>query len=114
MRSGTLDTLVRLQRLGPPQDDGTTSVPGAFQDMKPEPVWASERAGGGNERFANAENAATAVTVFRIRWDPDLDDLNPKDRLVRHLDGEEFNILNVNKVGRQDMMEITTTVRTDD
>ena len=114
MRAGTLDQLVRLQRQGAPEDDGTTMIPGAWADLKPEPVWASERAGPGGERFANAENAATQVTIFRVRWDPDLDDLNPRDRLIRDADGEAFNILQVNRIGRQDHLEITGVARTDD
>jgi hypothetical protein len=114
MRAGTLDTLVALERQGAPEDDGTTTIPGAFAPIKAEPVWASERAAGGNERFANAENAANQVTVFRIRWDPDFADLNPRDRLVRVEDGETFNILQVNAIGRQDQLEVTGVARKDD
>jgi head-tail adaptor len=95
-------------------DDGVTMVPGAWADIKPDPVWASERTAPGNERLANAENAASQVHVFRARWDPDLDDLNPKDRLVREEDGETFNILAVQKMGRRDHLEISTVARTDD
>lgn len=114
MRSGTLDTLVRLQRQGPPVDDGLTQVPGPWADLAGGPVWASERSAPGQERLANAENAGSQVTVFRIRWDPALDHLNNRDRLIREEDGEVFNILGVQRMGRQDGIEISAITRTDD
>jgi hypothetical protein len=119
MRGGTLDRRVRLQRRGPGQDDGTTRVPGAFADLKPDPVWASKRAAPGQARFANAEAAASAPTVWRIRWDPDLADLKAKDRLVEVGDDdvtvlETFDVISAVEMGRQDALEITAVARTDD
>jgi hypothetical protein len=119
MRGGTLDTRIRLQRRGEGQDDGTTRLPGAWENLKAEPVWASERAGPGQARFANAEAAASAVTVWRIRWDPDLADLKAEDRLLKLADDdvailETFDVISADEIGRQNYIEITTVKRTDD
>ena len=117
MRGGTLDTRVILQRMGAPGDDGLTATPGEWGNIKAGPdgaVWASERSASGSERFASAEVAANQVAIFRVREDPDLADLNPKDQLIREADGEVFNILNVNHIRRDGMIEITAAARRDD
>lgn len=69
MRSGDLDTLIRIVRPGALQQQGRSRVPGA-EAVVADNVPARMVAGIGNERFASAENIATAPSVFVIRRDP--------------------------------------------
>ena len=81
---GRLDRRVRIERDGAATHDGYQNVPGVPEVVAT--VWASVTPGGGRERFANEENAATAPMVFTIRWsrelDPDAPDgISPDDRV---------------------------------
>lgn len=116
MDARKLDRRIRIERDGPSIHDGFQNVPGA-PEMLTE-VWSSYRAGGGQERYANAENAATAPVIFRIRWQPGLDPdtpqgLTPADR-VRYPardDGSLYDIKAVTPIDRKKWIDIAATRR---
>lgn len=74
MRSGDLDSLVAFYRDGEPVREGRSRVsPGAIPIAVNVP--AHIIAGVGAERYASAENAATAPYVITIRKEPDVEEL---------------------------------------
>lgn len=79
-----LDRFIRIERDGPDTHDGYQNVPGSPSVIAE--VWSSMKPGGGRERYANEENAATAPMVFTIRWTRSLDPhapggISPDDRV---------------------------------
>jgi hypothetical protein len=80
MRSGDLDTLIRLVRPGALAQQGRSRVAGA--DVLIAEVPARMVSGIGQERFASAENAATAPAVFVIRRSPEVEDVDAGDALL--------------------------------
>ena len=81
MRSGGFDSLVTFTRPGVPTRDGRSRVDGAPVEVAAN-VPCDIIAGVGSERFASAENAATAPFVIYCRREPDLDSLDPGDHAV--------------------------------
>lgn len=70
-------------------------------------VWASVLPSPGRERLANAQNAADALTVFRIRWVPRFADLTPAARVeYPKASGRMYDIKSVVEIGRRDGIEI--------
>lgn len=100
IKAGELDRRIRIERDGPPMHDGTQNVPGPPITLAT--VWARYIGSPGRERYANAETAATAPGLFRVRWsgilDPDSDTgLSVKDR-IRHPakpDGTLYEIVSI-------------------
>jgi len=94
MRSGDLDSLVKFVRPGVPSRDGRSRVPGAdvlVADLVPCHVLGGQ----GTERFANAENAATAPIVITVRREPDLDGLDTGDVAILLETGKRYDIKSV-------------------
>ncbi|WP_374295174.1 head-tail adaptor protein [Sphingomonas sp.] len=116
MDARRLDRRIRIERDGPSKHDGFQNVPGSPAVLAE--VWSSYRAGGGQERYANAENAATAPVVFRVRWRPDFDPdlhggLTPNDR-VRYPAtdaGALYDIKAVTAIGRKKWIDIAAVRR---
>lgn len=76
--------------------------------------WAAMRPGGGRERFVSAETAASATTVFTIRWGSEVADLNAKDRIEYPIgSGRVFDIASVSELGRRVGLEIAAVTRGD-
>lgn len=80
MRSGNLDCLIRLVRPGALAQQGRSRVPGAEVEIATVP--ASIVPGVGLERFASAENAATAPAVIVIRRSPEVESVDAGDVAV--------------------------------
>lgn len=100
------DRLITIQRQGPDTDDGYTTVPGAWEPYA-ENIPARRVIRGGDERFANAQNAATQITVFYTRWSPELAQVSPQDRIVH--EGRNYELSRpVQELGRRDEIEWTT------
>jgi len=107
LAAGSLDRRIRIERDGPTTHDGYQNAPG--EPVVLATVWASARPGGGRERYANAENAATAPMVFTIRWTRALDPnapegISPADR-VRYPAtdaGRLYDIKSAVELGRRD------------
>lgn len=111
MRAGKLDRRIRIERA---ETGENTLGEEALTWLPLAEVWAAVAPGPGRERFASAETAAEATTVFTIRWQRQLADLSPKDRIkypVHH--GDYFNIHAVVEVGRREGLQITATHRGD-
>lgn len=105
------DWRIRIERDGPSLHDGFQRVPGDIQILGT--VWASYWPGGGKERTANAENAATAPAVFRIQYADLYADLGPGDRIryPSRDDGALYDIKSCFELGRRDEIEIAAVRR---
>lgn len=93
MDSGDFDSLVTFTRHGPPVRDGRSRVDGPPVEVAAN-VPCNIVPGVGTERFANAENAATAPAVFVVRREPDLEQLDAGDCCVDQ-DGRVYDIKSV-------------------
>ncbi|MGN5373279.1 phage head completion protein [Sphingomonas hankookensis] len=101
-----LDRLIHIERLGEAQHDGVQNVPGAYTFWRKR--YAKYIGSPGGERYANAETAASAPGLFRVRWDVALDPETPtgistKDR-IRHPakdDGTLYEIVSIQPYGRR-------------
>lgn len=74
MRSGSLDTVVRVMRPGALVREGRSRVAGEPVQVAELP--ASILAAVGGERFSSDQNVATAPSVVELRKEPALDDLD--------------------------------------
>ena len=81
MRSGGLDNEATFVRPGPPVRVGQSRVPGPDMVIAPD-VPCRVTAGEGTERFANAENAATAPIAIYVRREEDTDQINAGDAAI--------------------------------
>jgi len=108
LRAGDLDRRVELQRLVVTRDRMNAPVQNWSTLAE---VAASLFDVSDAERLSNAEVGASVTTRFRIRWSPDVADLNAKDRLV--CEGAVYAISGVKQVGRRDGLEITAARRGD-
>lgn len=107
---GELDRQIRLLRQGEVDDAHGDAV----SDFTPLwECWAKMRPGGGRERFSNGEKAASAVTVFTVWWAPEIEDLNPKDKLEYPVGGRRYDIVNVEELGRREGLTIAAAAATD-
>jgi head-tail adaptor len=97
--AGRLDRRVAILRDGTPtRNSRNEEIPVRWASVKPAP---------GTERFASAENAATAPMRFVFRWAADL--VRVTDRL-RH-DGRDYDIKSVTEIGRREGWEVLATAR---
>ena len=80
MRSGDLDCLIRIVRPGALAQAGRSRVAGVEVTVAEVP--ARILPGVGQERFASAENAATAPAVIVIRRSPEVEDVDAGDVAV--------------------------------
>lgn len=107
LAAGTLDRRIAIERDGPATHDGYQNVPGVSGVLVT--VWASVKPGGGRERYANVENAATAPMVFTIRWTRSLDPNSPEgispDDRIRYpagVNGQLYDIKSVVEMGNRE------------
>lgn len=112
MRAGKLDRRIRIERA----ETGENTLGEETLTWLPlADVWAAVAPAPGRERFASAETAAEATTVFTIRWQRQLDDLGPKDRIrYPSRQGSYYNIHAVVEIGRREALQITATHRGDE
>jgi SPP1 family predicted phage head-tail adaptor len=104
MIAGTLDRRITLLRAGIVQNEGGDDVEG-YEPLAT--VWASVRPSPGTERLQSAQNAASAPTVFRIRWSQKVSGLSPVDRVEYPVgSGRTFDIKSVVEMGRREGLEI--------
>ena len=112
MRAGRMDRQIGICKYGIVTNEGGDDVEGFAPAIV---VPAGIKRLPGAERLQSAENAATAPTVFLIRWSPALDPdsadgLNPKDRIEYPVaSGRFLNITSVIELGRRDSIEIAAT-----
>src|SRR5688500_6949508 len=109
MRAGRLDRMITIERTGAAIDNGYTRKKGDW--IAHAAVRAQVTGAPGTERVASGENAASAPTLFKIRWSTDVADVNPKDRIA--YGGRVYDIRSVNEIGRREALEILATARTD-
>lgn len=116
MRAGRMDRQIGICKYGIVTNEGGDDVEGFATAIV---VPAGIKRLPGTERLQSAENAATAPTVFLIRWEPRFDPdmptgLNAKDRLEYPKDSGRFlNITSAIELGRRDSIEIAATGATD-
>lgn len=94
MRSGGLDNLVTFLRPGPPAREGMSRVKRTDIVIAPD-VPCRVTGGEGTERFANAENAASAPIAIIVRREVDLEGLNAGDLAVLQDTGRRYFIKSV-------------------
>lgn len=105
LAAGKLDRRVTIVRDGAATtDDWGEATAGTPARMT---RWASMRPAPGTERFANAENAATAPMRFVFRWAADL--VRVTDRL--ELGGRTYDIKSVTEIGRREGWEVLAIAR---
>lgn len=109
MRAGKLDrriaiyaSSIRDNQYGDPEPDHLVELTR---------VWASVRPAPGSERLTSAENAASAPTVFWVRWSALLAALNPKDEI--EYQDRRYGIVSVVEIGRREGLEIAAVGRAD-
>lgn len=106
VEAGKLDRRVTILRAGTGTRDEYGEVqPGANTETT---TWASLRPAPGTERFANAENAATAPMRFVFRWRADL--VRETDRL-RDEFGLVYDVKSVTEIGRREGLEVLAVAR---
>jgi len=103
-RSGKFDRLVTI--VAPA--NGSTDEWNEEQLASVETLaWAWVRPAPGTERFASAENLATAPVRFFFRWRPDL--VKP-NYVIRH-EGLTFDVKSVQEIGRRKFLEVGAVAR---
>jgi len=106
VQPSTMDRRVLLERFTTGTDEfgGETKTWGTLAA-----VWAERKAAADGERWKAGEVVAMITHRFRVRWSSELSDLGPKDRLT---DGAKVHdIHGVKEIGRQKIIEITTSMR---
>lgn len=116
LRGGKMDRRITLLKFGLAADGYGDDAP-SYTALPP--IAASKDPAPGIERLQDAEVAATAPTIFGIRWTSALDPesptgLNPKDRLQYPAGtGRIFDIVSANEIGRRQGIEIVAVARVD-
>lgn len=105
--AGKLDRRVSILR------DQATTRNSRNEEIASEPAvttrWASVRPAPGVERFANAENAATALWRFVFRWEADL--VRVTDRLRTEDDQRLWDVKSAEPIGRREGWEVLAAAR---
>jgi len=70
-------------------------------------AWASIKTAPGTERFANAENAATAPLQFFFRWRANL--VTPLS--VISYDGQQYDVKSIEELGRRQRLRVLAVAR---
>lgn len=108
LAAGNLDRRVTLERYTAVLDDYGGEVRTWIALAT---VWARVEQRTGYERSASNQVQAGAVTLFTIRWQQALADLNPKDRIL--YDGRYWDIESVAELGRRVGFQIAARAATD-
>lgn len=74
-------------------------------------VWVNRRDVSAAESFRAQEVGAQLSLRFRIRYSPDVADLNPRDRVL--YDGRVYNLTGVREIKRNRWLEVDCVVRDD-
>lgn len=105
LAKGRLNRRVQIESAGVPTYDnnnepiaGAPSIKTRYAEVKPAP---------GTERFANAENAATAPTRFIFRYEKDLVDVQK----VLIYEGRRYQILSAIEYGNREGWEVLGIAR---
>lgn len=108
MRAGKLDRRVTFQRASR-VDDGFTNVASEWTDLAE--TWAQVTPISDGERWLAGEIGANVTHRFVVRWQTNLIDLNPKDRIA--YDGRFYDISATKEIGRRQGIEVTASARAD-
>lgn len=107
LAAGNLDRRVTIERATMARDSAGQKRPNWAPHLT---RFASARPAPGTERFANAENAASAPMRFVFRWEDGL--VTVEDRLL-HDDGRRYDIQSVSEIGRHEGWEVLATASAD-
>lgn len=104
--AGDLDVRITIRR--------ATTAANAFNELIETwadlvTVWAKRVDASAAESYRAQEVGAEITTRFTIRWSSDVDDVNPKDRVL--FSGREYNIAAVRNIGRNEWREIDAVAR---
>ncbi len=108
MRAGDLDRRITIERYTEIHDGFNNPVKTWHQLAL---VWAAKADVSDSERLAAQEVGAEITTRFRIRWSPQVSDLDPKDRI--RFEGRICDIVGVKEIGRREGLEISVVARSE-
>lgn len=117
MRAGKLDRKIQIERRTDTRDDHGQPI--AVWTRIGTTRWASYGPVSGAERFIADQFVAREQVEFQVRWASDLDDLNPKDRIVFPItsgtasDSQIYEIMAVHEIGRREGLRIITARRSE-
>lgn len=109
MRSGRLDRRVTIQTLTTTRDAFGQPIE-TWAELAT--VWAQRENAGVVERFQANQRFASAEVVFRIRWYPWAEGIDPKTNRAA-FEGRTYNILGTEEIGRKEGLHIVAVARTD-
>ena len=116
MQAGKLDRRVRIERRTDTRDQYGQPIP--TWAMIGKERWAQKSPLYGTERFISDQFVSREQVEFTVRWARDLEDLNPKDRIVYPVttaptDSQIYEIIAVNEIGRYEGLRIMTARRSE-
>jgi SPP1 family predicted phage head-tail adaptor len=106
--SGSLNRRATLQRATVTRNDFNEEIE-TWNTLAS--VWINRRDASANEAYRAQEVGAQISTRFTIRYSSDVDDLNPRDRLL--YDGTVYNITGVRETQRNRWLEVDCVARPD-
>lgn len=114
INAGQLDRLISIQRRTDTRDDHGEPI--ATWSRIGRKRWAQYRPMSGNERYVADQFVALEQVEFQVRWAKDLEDLNPKDRIIYPAtdtitDRQIYEIMGVLEIGRREGFRIMTARR---
>ncbi|SMF70537.1 phage head completion protein [Allosphingosinicella indica] len=101
IKAGKLRDRIRIERMGPPVDDGYTEKPGTFAPIGDR--WTEVNYGKGSERREAAQVRASMTATFRVRRCRMTASITPADRL-------RFDPSRVSTLDAAPVWEITSAV----
>ena len=106
LRAGDLDRRIAIERFTEMRDPFNNPVKSWHELVT---VWAAKTDVSDGERLAAQEVGAEISTRFRIRWSPQVSDIDPKDRV--RFEGRIYDIAGVKETGRREGLEISAVAR---
>ena len=106
--AGALDRRVRIERRSG-QTNGFGETIETWLDMGA--VWASRWDVSDSEQMKAAELGGAVTTRFKVRYSSLTETIGARDRL--RSEGRVYEVTGVKQIGRREIIEITTVVRTE-
>jgi len=88
VKKGKLNRRIKIDRMGPPVDDGYTTEPGGWTELCQ--AWAAVYYGSGSEQRQAAQESASQAASFEVQSNPKTRAVSVTDRII--FDGGEWDI----------------------
>ncbi len=106
LRAGDLDRRITIEHYAETRDPFNNPVK-TWHALAT--VWTAKMDVSDSERLAAQEVGAEITTRFRIRWSPQVSNIDPQDRV--RFEGRIYDIVGVKEIGRRDGLEISAVAR---